>query len=637
MIRQATRVWVPVLVVLATACTNPPSECLDLDFDGFGIGCPLGDDCDDRNADRTNNCDRVPPPDCVLDPTVTGCPCVNGQTSSCYPAPLETQNVGMCRAGTAVCRNMVWGACEGAVLPHFEYCNFVDDDCDGVEDDGVRSPCGGCDSSCQGSVWGEADAMFVPGEGLAVTSEEWLTLARAATAHSVLWVANSADGTVSKIDANSAVEVARYATGGADPSRVAVDYNGDAWIANRAFGGQGSIIKIAGSAERCVDRNADGVVTSQSGLNVLPFGEDECVLFQVPVGELNAVPRALAIDGSFGLDGASGGNAWVGLHEAERLIVIDGQSGTVVRDIPMLGIKPYGAVIDAWGALWMMERDGRLLTLDTTSDAPTPLVVEVPLPCYLLYSIDSDRDGRLVMTGFNCDDVVMHQPATGVWAVVSAHESPRGVAVASDGLAWVSHTDGTLSRLSLSPLRIEAISSLATETSAPFESIGVAVDDLGNAWIASEHDAINPDGVVTRVDRSSMAVTASVPVGEMPHTQGDLTGSSLRGAFVPEARTSHVFTGCDAGGTAWINLHIEARLPSASEVLVALRHAATADALSSLAFEPLATITNPRSVYPLAVPSGDVVEVELTLRTRSRVGAPRVVRVGVEWQCPGPL
>lgn len=377
----------------------------------------------------------------------TGCPCVNGQTAACYPAALETQNVGMCRSGTAVCRNATWGACDGAVLPHFETCNFVDDDCDGVADDGVRSPCGGCDSSCQGSVWGEADAVFAAGDGLDVTSDGWLTLARTRAPRNTLWIANSADGTVSKIDAATAEEVARYATGGADPSRVAVDYNGDAWIANRAFGAQGSVVKIAGSIERCVDRNADGVVTSSGPSDVLPFGDDECVLFRTSVGALNGVPRALAVDGSLGADGLSGGNVWVGLYEERRIVLLDGETGDVVRDYPLVDIQPYGAIVDAWGALWVMERDGHLLTLDTTSDAPSPSIVEVPLPCYLLYSIDSDRDGRLVMTGFNCDDVVVHQPSTGTWAVASTHESPRGVAVSPDGLAWVSHTDGTLSRL----------------------------------------------------------------------------------------------------------------------------------------------------------------------------------------------
>jgi hypothetical protein len=57
-------------LALASSC-DAPAMCVDADLDGFGPGCAAGDDCDPDNAARTNDCDRVPPPDCSATPVAT--------------------------------------------------------------------------------------------------------------------------------------------------------------------------------------------------------------------------------------------------------------------------------------------------------------------------------------------------------------------------------------------------------------------------------------------------------------------------------------------------------------------------------------------------------------------------------------
>ncbi|MBW2461784.1 MAG: hypothetical protein JRH11_09065, partial [Deltaproteobacteria bacterium] len=60
-----------------------------------------------------------------------GCLCIDGQTRSCG------SNVGECAAGTESCDlSGAWGACGGATGPSAEMCNGLDDDCDGVADEG---------------------------------------------------------------------------------------------------------------------------------------------------------------------------------------------------------------------------------------------------------------------------------------------------------------------------------------------------------------------------------------------------------------------------------------------------------------------------------------------------------------------
>ena len=71
-----------------------------------------------------------------------GCSCTPRTSRACYVGPAGTEGVGICRAGAQTCNlsadgtSSAWGACTGAVLPGGEACNGVDDDCDGMADDG---------------------------------------------------------------------------------------------------------------------------------------------------------------------------------------------------------------------------------------------------------------------------------------------------------------------------------------------------------------------------------------------------------------------------------------------------------------------------------------------------------------------
>ncbi|MBK8593423.1 MAG: hypothetical protein IPN77_30780 [Sandaracinaceae bacterium] len=72
----------------------------------------------------------------------------------------------------------------------------------------------------RGPVRGEASA------GTALTREGWLTLARTPLASESLFVPNTNDNTVTRIDVQSAEAVALYESGGSEPTRVAVDWRG---------------------------------------------------------------------------------------------------------------------------------------------------------------------------------------------------------------------------------------------------------------------------------------------------------------------------------------------------------------------------------------------------------------------------
>ena len=78
-----------------------------------------------------------------------GCVCIAGDTRSCYSGPAGTSGVARCRPGTQMCLVSGgvagWGTCAGEVLPAPETCNGVDDDCNGLPDDGLSDAAAGRD------------------------------------------------------------------------------------------------------------------------------------------------------------------------------------------------------------------------------------------------------------------------------------------------------------------------------------------------------------------------------------------------------------------------------------------------------------------------------------------------------------
>jgi len=67
-------------------------------------------------------------------------------------------NVGPCAPGTRTCVSAgAWSACSGAVAPGIEVCNGIDDNCNGVVDEGINNGCGGV---CQLPVY-----VYTPCDG----------------------------------------------------------------------------------------------------------------------------------------------------------------------------------------------------------------------------------------------------------------------------------------------------------------------------------------------------------------------------------------------------------------------------------------------------------------------------------------
>jgi uncharacterized repeat protein (TIGR01451 family) len=356
-----------------------------------------------------------------------------------------------------------------------------------------------------------------------------------------LWVPNSNEGTISKVDTRDGRELARYrvcpSTVYGNPSRTTIDQIGNCWVGNRRTG---TVVKVGllengqwidrnqnGAPDTSRDTNHDGVIT---GSEVLPWGTDECVLVETVLipgkeghfapgaftsgyanDDWNPGPRSLAVDG--------GGNLWVGSWGLRKFHYLDGDNGEIHRsvDVSTVNHTPYGALIDGQGILWSSSQDkAHILRLDPATDTFSTVVLPTQL-----YGLGIDADNHLFASGWQSSKLYRVDVLSGVleWARPGSYES-RGVAVTKDGDVWTADSSpGTVTRFSNNGAVKASIKVGATPT-------GVAVDGAGKLWVVHYGD-----DTVRRIDPATNTVdmVKSLP-GTAHYGYSDMTGIVARNA-----------------------------------------------------------------------------------------------------------
>ena len=458
------------------------------------------------------------------------------------------------------------------------------------------------------------------------TIHDQLQLSQTAFVLPYIWIPNQ-NSTVSKVNIHNGNEIARYKTvpDGVDggPSRGTVDIEGNCWLANRLAG---SVIKIGlFETNKCVDRNFDGVISTSTDLDgdgditgseILPFGEDECVLYEViliPAKEGTYTPstytggytndwgipgpRSLAID--------SNNNLWAGCYGSQKFYVIDGHTGIIEESFDV-DSHPYGALIDSNGLLWSSNyldintsAVSHVLIIDTTSKPYNISKVELQQQTY---GLGLDYDGFLYVNGYLTKKLskinTINKTVEWTYSKNELNQG-RGVAVTPDNNVWaVSSANGKV-------YRYDSNGNLLTSNgiSVGNDPNGVAVDSEGKVWVCNRGDEY-----IKRIDPSTNAIDLSKQIiGSNGHySYGDMTGI-VSGSITTKKGVWSVVYDSESKDTFWKKVKWTAKLTENSNILVKVR-----SSNNKVDWSNWINVTNGLLISENL--SGQYIEIELTMQ-----------------------
>jgi streptogramin lyase len=367
------------------------------------------------------------------------------------------------------------------------------------------------------------DADFDMGEMVAVqysTTHNQLQLSRQITTLPYVWIANSGESTVSKMDTDTGCELGRYRTGpgtgdAEDPSRTTVDLNGDVWVGNRKTD---TAVKIALNP---TDTNGDGTITTSQDTNgncliepeeVLPWGEDEAVLFHI---EVDAGPRALAVDAQ--------NNVWIGGSRGRTMRLYNGETAALIKEI-FIGKICYGALVDRNGTLWI-SNDGNDSLTRIDDPAGSHSITYIASGDGTVYGMGIDEEGYIYTSAYNDNKLRKLDPATNTWLYSVSipgldNMQSRGVTVGLDGDVWVAHTIANqITRHNAADGSLKA--TITINKSGP---TGMATAKDGKIWVSNRGS-----NNVMRIDPATNAVDFTHEGHTGPYNYSDMTGIISRG------------------------------------------------------------------------------------------------------------
>jgi len=360
-----------------------------------------------------------------------------------------------------------------------------------------------------------------------------------------IWIANSPEGTVSKIDTMTGVELARYATGPAtqaQPSRTSVNLYGDVAVSNRGQqgGGSGGTTKIVARLDDCVDANGNGTIETSNGPgNVLPWGSDECVAWNLPIPSdvYEHGPRPTAWEGSVSQNGCAAPNPrlWIGWYDyaGNRGVFhrVDGATGTIqdsVDVVPWSGLNygPYGGAVNKDGDLWaigwqqgpLVRIDADTLTVDRITMPPPPAPDQ-----QWSYGMSLDQYGNPWVASAGA--AAMYDVAASQWQFISTgNQSMRGVMVDQEDRAWFAVDASGAFGCGLGIVDVQTRTLLAPAIALPgcLVPVGVSIDVEGYVWVVDQGA-----NQAFKVDPDTYQVQLTVAGLFQPYTYSDMTGAGL--------------------------------------------------------------------------------------------------------------
>jgi sugar lactone lactonase YvrE len=358
---------------------------------------------------------------------------------------------------------------------------------------------------------------------------------------SYIWIANSSQGTVTKLNTQTMIEEGRYLTradGLGNPSRTSVSIDSRAVaVANRS----GGLIKIWALPEFC-DPMANGQAGLQTAddLDYLPWGEDDCVAWftafdyttQRPVAwGPGALDRSSCeFEGQVVWTAGCSNQQWAQVHR------VDGDTGVVLDTIDVTGFEcsvfsPYGGAVDQNGDFWMSNYGPGSPPSRLAHIAADGTLVEVISPPVVAYGIAVDSNGRVWLASAGASagaSAARYSPDSGTWDLADDHVANAYSGIQQDSLGrmwmnyWTYDGVGPNSGLVYIDSETMAVGPPFDIGCGPSSCRGVSVDLDGNVWSTSmgENRAFRFDPDTLQLDTYDQLV--------FPYTYSDMTGWALQ-------------------------------------------------------------------------------------------------------------
>ncbi len=331
---------------------------------------------------------------------------------------------------------------------------------------------------------------------------------------SYIWIANSNESTVSKINTQTLIEEGRYITrpdSNGNPSRTSVNLNGDMAIGNR----NGGVTMIFARHDDCPDAS-----NTSSGPADVKAWPDGCVGWHTPMAYISQRPVAWSagtfdeatcryIDTKVWTSGAN--------DPAIDVLLVDGETGVIEQTVPLPGnvvasyYGIYGGAVDSSDNFWGGQLSiGHIVRVDRVSFT----VQTWPMPVSG-YGVAVDRNDRV----WTCSSQVgRFDYASQTWQTAQAGGSGGCMPDGAD-LLWLAND----------PLVAVDINSLAVVQSIDIPNYvhGVSIDFDGNVWGPAiyNNEAYRVDPLSGQVD--------TVTGLNYPYTYSDMTGFGLHQVGAP--------------------------------------------------------------------------------------------------------
>ena len=365
---------------------------------------------------------------------------------------------------------------------------------------------------------------------------------------SYVWIANTSEHTVSKINTRTLNEDGRYYTRPDEqgsPSRTSVSVDGAAVVVANRHGG---ITKIWAREGFCQDTGGSaGIDTSTGAGDVKTWGEDECVAWHTSFDSLSGLPamttqrpvqwtsgvlneatcryedqKIWTVTAAAGEPGFCGtGGVWAHL--------VNGDTGAVEQTVHISEVEcsvapvhrgPYGAAVDADNNLWfVVQGKQNLIRVDFQTKLHT--VYDTPHRAYGIF-VGASGDiwiNEASGTGAAGKTLSRFNPSTTMWTSIDGVGGQGGITQDEQGILWTADRDDGVVRVdpgantSLGLVAVPGVSLVK----------GVAVDVDGFVWITRL-----ADDVAHKFDPTTAMYLDTVTGLTNPYTYSDMAGGALR-------------------------------------------------------------------------------------------------------------